>query len=166
MAVLALSLESARLRAPLARRILITDEATRVPPEVGVDEVKRYALDRTRHRHSSTMRVQELYLRGREAGRASVLADFRRAWSSRTPTPGDLLHPISTTRPRPARSKFPDAPFGNAGMIFVARATQGDEFLVDALPAPAEALRRSRHLGGIPRRRSKPWWGDGVRART
>ena len=39
---LALSLEGARIRAPHARRVLLTDERTPVDPSIGVDRVMRF----------------------------------------------------------------------------------------------------------------------------
>src|SRR5258705_12201436 len=43
-AVLALSSEAAAIKAPGARRILITDETTQLPADLRVDEVMRFAL--------------------------------------------------------------------------------------------------------------------------
>ena len=74
MAVLALSLESAALAAPAARRILLTDEATTVPATLPAHEVRRFALDPA-HLMYERMRVQAAYLNDRLAGRCSILMD-------------------------------------------------------------------------------------------
>jgi hypothetical protein len=153
MAVLALSFESARLRAPSARRILITDDATRVPPELGVDEVKRYALDRARPMFER-MRVQELYLRGREAGRASVLMDSDVVVNADPTAIFTTDFDVGLTW----RPEFPDAPF-NGGMIFVAEADAGRQFFVDAL-ACYEALAADPGISAAFPAGIKPWWGD------
>lgn len=153
MTVLAHSLESARLRAPAARRILLTDEATRVPDAIGVDQVLRFPMNREQIMFER-MRVQALYLRDRESARASVLMD------------SDVIVNVD-----PAGvfaedfdvgltwwPEFPDAPF-NGGMIFVAPGAAGLEFFekarrcYEALAAdPAVAAPFPRDLRG--------WWGD------
>lgn len=151
--VLALSFESARIKAPRARRILLTDEATRVPDSIGVDEVRRFPLDASRLMYER-MRVQSIYLEGREPGRASVLMDSDVVVNQDPAAVFAETFDVGLTW----RKDFPDAPF-NGGMIFVAEGGGGPEFFrrvracYDALAADA-ALQRfyPRGLQG--------WWGD------
>jgi hypothetical protein len=151
--VLALSFESARIKAPRARRILLTDEATRVPESIGVDEVRRFPLDRSRLMYER-MRVQTLYLEAREAGRASVLMDSDVVVNQDPASVFGEDFDVGLTW----RKDFPDAPF-NGGMIFVAEGSAGLEFLrrvracYDALAAdPGLQRYYPRGLAG--------WWGD------
>jgi len=153
MAVLALSFESAKLRAPAARRILITDEDTRVDPGLAVDEVKRFALDRTRAMFER-MRVQELYLRGRAPGRATVLMDSDVVVNADPAAIFSTDFDVGLTW----RSEFPDAPF-NGGMIFVAEGDAGRHFFADAL-ASYEALAADPAVMAAFPAGIKPWWGD------
>ena len=153
MAVLALSFESARLRAPHARRILITDEATAVPADLGVHEVMRFALDSSRPMFER-MRVQELYLARREAGRSSVLMDSDIVVNAEPAAIFTADFDVGLTW----RSEFPDAPF-NGGMIFIAEGGGGREFLRDAL-ASYEALAADRGVASAFPGDIKSWWGD------
>lgn len=152
-AVLALSFESARLRAPRARRILLTDEATRVPESMAVDRVLRFPIDPARLMYER-MRVQSRYLEAREGGRASVLMDSD-VVVNRDPAPifAEAFDVGLTWRPG-----FADAPF-NGGMIFVSEGTQGCAFFRAAL-ACYDALAAHAPLQSAFPRDLRAWWGD------
>jgi hypothetical protein len=151
MAVLAQSFESARIRAPRARRLLITDEHTVVPESAGAERVLRFPLDRT-HVMYERMRLQELYLEAREPGRASVLMDSD-VVVNRDPAPifAEAFDVGLTWRP-----EFPDAPF-NGGMIFVSEGDAGLAFVRKAR-ACYDALAAEPAIGGGADLRA--WWGD------
>jgi len=153
MAVLALSFESARLRAPQARRILVTDEATAVPADLGVHEVMRFPLDSSQPMFER-MRVQELYLAGREAGRASVLMDSDVVVNADPTAIFATDFDVGLTW----RPEFPDAPF-NGGMIFVAEGDAGRQFFAEAL-STYEALAVDPGVSAAFPAGIKPWWGD------
>lgn len=153
MAVLALSFESARIRAPAARRILLTDEATRVPDSVGADEVVRFPID-TGRLMFERMRVQQRFLEARAAGRASVLMDSDVVVNR---DPGEIFAEAFdvglTWRP-----EFADAPF-NGGMIFVAEGGAGATFLAKAI-ACYEAIAADAAVVAAFPQGIKAWWGD------
>jgi len=151
--VLALSFESARLRAPRARRILLTDEATPVPDSIAVDEVRRFPLDPERLMYER-MRVQSAYVEGREPGRVSVLMD------------SDIVVNLD---PAPVfaetfdvgltwRRGFPAAPF-NGGMIFVAEGPGAGGFFRKAR-ACYDALAADASIASLFPRDLRAWWGD------
>lgn len=153
MGVLAQSFESARLRAPGARTLLLTDEATKVPQSVGVDEVVREPLDRDRLMYER-MRMQSRFLQRRDPGRATVFTDSDVVVN---------LDPVAvfaedfdvglTWRPG-----FPDAPF-NGGMIFVAPGEAGARFFAEALRC-YDALADGAARKGLFPRDLRGWWGD------
>lgn len=153
MAVLAQSFESARIRAPRARRLLITDEHTAVPATVGADRVLRFPLDPARVMYER-MRLQELYLEAREPGRATVLMDSD-VVVNRDPAP---IFAEGFDVGLTWRADFPDAPF-NGGMIFIAEGDAGLAFVrkaracydaIAAHPAVAPAFPVD----------VRAWWGD------
>jgi hypothetical protein len=151
--VLALSFESARIRAPAARRILLTDEHTTVPDSIPVDDVIRFPLDRDQLMYER-MRVQTLYLERRAVGRASVLMDAD-VVVNLDPAPifGEAFDVGLTWRP-----EFADAPF-NGGMIFVAEGETGLRFLRMAL-ACYDALADDPSIAALHPRGLRAWWGD------
>ena len=153
MGVLALSFESARLRAPRARRILITDEKTAVPETLPVDEVRRFTLDAALPMFERT-RVQGEYLRSRAAGRVSVLMDSDVVVNA---DPADVFAEAFdvglTWRP-----EFADAPF-NGGMIFVSEGDAGARFFASALEC-YEALATDARITAAYPDGIKAWWGD------
>jgi hypothetical protein len=153
MAVLALSFESARIRAPRARRILLTDETTAVPPGMKVEEVVRFPMDLDRLMYER-MRVQESYLGRREAGRHSVLIDSD-VVVNRDPAPifAEAFDVGLTWRP-----DFPNAPF-NGGAIFVASGAAGLEFFSKAR-ACYDAFANSPAVASAFPRDLRAWWGD------
>ena len=153
MGVLALSFESARLRAPGARRILITDERTAVPETLPVDEVRRYSLDATLPMFERT-RVQGEYLRARAPGRVSVLMDSDVVVNADPAGVFTEAFDVGLTW----RPEFADAPF-NGGMIFVAEGDAGARLFASAL-ACYEALAADSRIAAAYPTGVKPWWGD------
>jgi hypothetical protein len=152
-AVLALSFESAQLRAPRARRVLLTDEATAVPPGMKVDEVMRFPMNLDRLMYER-MRVHALYLETRPAGRHSVLIDSDIV-VNRDPTPifGEVFDVGLTWR-----EGVPVAPF-NGGMIFVSSGDAGIEFFRRAR-ACYDALAESDAVAPVYPQDLRAWWGD------
>jgi hypothetical protein len=153
MGVLALSFESARLRAPRARRILITDETTAVPDTMPVDEVRRFALDATLPMFERT-RVQGQYLRERAPGRLSVLMDSDVVVNADPVGVFAEAFDVGLTW----RPEFADAPF-NGGMIFVAEGDGGARLFASAL-ACYEALAADPRISAAYPTGVKAWWGD------
>jgi hypothetical protein len=154
MAVLALSFESARLRAPRARRILLTDETTAVPASLPVERVMRFPLDASRLMFER-MRVQELYLRERGPGRASVLMDSDMVVNAE---PAGIFGEAFDIGLTWRSGEFADAPF-NGGMIYVSEGEGGRAFLAKAL-ACYEALAAEPSLAGFYPTGIKAWSGD------
>ncbi len=153
MAILALSFESAKLRAPRARRILLTDEATVVPTGMNVHEVMRFPVDLGRLMYER-MWVQASYLERRPAGRSSILMDSD-VVVNRDPTPiFSEAFDVGLTW----RTEFPDAPF-NGGLILVASGNAGLEFFSRAR-ACYDAFAESAAVTSAFPRDLRAWWGD------
>src|SRR5258708_23012855 len=112
MSVLSLSFESARIKAPAARRILITDEQTQIPASIDVDEIMRFPLDAARPMFER-MRVQASYLEARPPGRVSVLMDSDVVVNADPAAVFAEDFDVGLTW----RPEFPDAPF-NGGVVF------------------------------------------------
>jgi hypothetical protein len=153
LAVLALSFESAAIRAPQARRVLLTDEHTPIPAAMQVDEVIRYPIDLKRLMYER-MRIQALYLGNRPPSRVSVLMDsdvvVNREPSAVFATDFDIG---LTWRP-----EFADAPF-NGGMIFVGEGDKGLGFYQRAR-ACYDALAADPAVTSPFPRDLRAWWGD------
>lgn len=153
MAVLAHSFETARMRAPSARRILLTDEVTQVPATVAVDRVLRFPINREQIM-LERMRVQTIYLRERGHARASVLMDSDVFVNVDPASVFSEDFDVGVTW----RPEFPDAPF-NGGMIFVAPGPGGQAFLEKALRC-YEALALDPAVAAPFARDLRAWWGD------
>jgi hypothetical protein len=153
LAVLALSFESAAIRAPRARRILLTDEHTPIPATMPVDEVLRFPVDLAKLMYER-MRVQALYLGRRPASRASVLMDSD-VVVNREPSPvfAQDFDIGLTWRP-----EFADSPF-NGGMIFVGVGGKGLEFF-DRARACYDGLVADPAVTAPFPRDLRAWWGD------
>jgi hypothetical protein len=151
--VLSLSFESAAIRAPRARRILLTDEHTPVPASMQVDEVIRHPIDLDKLMYER-MRVQALYLAHRPASRVSVLMDSD-VVVNREPSPvfAQDFDIGLTWRP-----EFADSPF-NGGMIFVGVGGKGLEFFERAR-ACYDALAADPVVTAAFPRELRGWWGD------
>jgi hypothetical protein len=153
MAALALSMEAAAHKAPQARRILLTDEATQVPGALPVHEVRRFPMDRSRLMYER-MRAQAAYLRDRPTGRCSILLDSD-VVVNREPSAvfAEAFDVGLTWRP-----EIGHAPF-NGGVIFIAQGNAGLAFFgrtlacYDALAADARVASRFPHD-------LRAWWGD------
>ena len=153
MAVLALSFESAAIRAPRARRVLLTDDATVIPSGMKVDEVMRFPIDRARLMYER-MRVQASYLENRPAGRHSLLIDSD-VVVNRDPAPVFAeCFDVGLTW----RTGLPNAPF-NGGAIFVAAGRPGVEFFVKAR-ACYDAFADDTAIAAAFPRDLRSWWGD------
>jgi hypothetical protein len=153
VAVLALSFESAAIRAPRARRVLLTDDATVIPAGLKVDEVMRFPMDHDRLMYER-MRVQASYLGNRAAGRHSVLIDSD-VVVNRDPAP---IFAEAFDVGLTWRAGLPNAPF-NGGAIFVASGEAAAGFFTRArscydafADTPSVAAPYPRGLRG--------WWGD------
>lgn len=151
--VLAQSFESARLRAPASRRLLLTDEATRVPAGLAADRVLRFPID-CEQLMFERMRVQALYLRDREPGRATVLMDSDVVVNIDPAAVFAEDFDVGLTW----RPEFPDAPF-SGGMIFVAPGSAGLAFFEKARQC-YEALARDTAVAASFPRSLRAWWGD------
>jgi hypothetical protein len=153
MTVLALSFESAAIRAPRARRVLLTDNATAVPAGMKVDEVMRFPMDSARLMYER-MRVQASYLQSRPAGRHSVLIDSD-VVVNRDPAPVFAeAFDVGLTW----RTGLPNAPF-NGGAIFVASGRAGCQFFGKALACYGTFSEKPDVAAAFPRD-LRAWWGD------
>jgi len=149
--VLAHSFQSVRIRAPNARTVLLTDEATRVPD--GIDEVVREPIDRNRLMYER-MRAQSRYLHRRDPARATVLMDSDVVVN---------LDPLAVFAEDfdvglTWRKGEPDAPF-NGGMIFVAPGDGGARFFDEALRC-YDAIADDAARKGLFPQDLRAWWGD------
>ena len=151
--VLALSFESAALRAPRARRILLTDEHTPVPPALKIDEVIRFPIDLERLMYER-MRVQSLYLEQRRADRVSVLLDSDVVINREPSTIFAETFDVGLTW----RPEFADAPF-NGGVIFIGKGNGGAAFFHRTLTC-YNALAASTAVSAFFPRDLRAWWGD------
>jgi len=153
MAVLALSMESAASKAPQARRILLTDEATQVPATLPAHEVRRFPMDLSRLMYER-MRVQEAYLRDRPADRCSVLLDSDIVVNREPSAVFAEAFDVGLTW----RSEIGHAPF-NGGVIFVAPGEAGPAFFGRTL-ACYDALAADARVGSRFPHDLRAWWGD------
>jgi hypothetical protein len=153
ISVLALSFESAYLRAPKAKRILLTDENTPVPPEMKVDQVMRFPIDLTRLMYER-MRIQTLYLQERPADRCSVMMDSDVIVNRDVAAIFAEDFDIGLTW----RPEFPDAPF-NGGVILVSRGSGGLQYLRSARSC-YDALADSPSVAPLYPKDLRAWWGD------
>lgn len=151
--VLQLSFAAAALRAPLARRIVLTDETTAIPEETGAHEIRRFALDPGALMYER-MRLQQLYLRSRPSERASVFMDTDVVMNRDPAEVFQQQFDIGLTW----RTGFPDAPF-NGGLIFAGPGDKALGFLTDAR-ACYDSMVGSPAVGALFSRSIKGWWGD------
>ena len=151
--VLARSFESARLKAPGARRVLLTDETTHVPDSIPADLVMRFPLNRELVMYER-MRIQALYLEQREAGRASVLMDSD-VVVNRDPAP---IFAEAFDVGLTWRLGSPEAPF-NGGMILVAPGEAGLAFFRMAREC-YDAIAVDSAITSFFPKDLRAWWGD------
>jgi hypothetical protein len=153
MAAAAQSFAAAKERAPRARRILLTDEDTRVPDGVGAHDVIRMPLDGNRLMYER-MRLQERHLAVRPAGRATVFMDVDVATNR---DPAEIFaqdFDIGLTW----RAEFPEAPI-NGGLLFVGPGPRGQAFFREALRC-YDALATDARIAPLFERDLRAWWGD------
>jgi hypothetical protein len=152
-AVAALSFEAAKHRAPRARRVLLTDEHTQVPDELGAHEVIRTPINRDWLMYQR-MHAQERYLATRPLDRATVLMDVD-VVPNRDPSGifAEDFHVGLTWRP-----EFPDAPV-NGGLIFVGPGAEGHAFFRQAIRC-YDSLAVDGRLASLFDRDLRSWWGD------
>lgn len=148
--LLALSFESAMLRAPHAQRILLTDEATRVPPDLAAHQVIRFALDPQRLMYER-MRAQLGFLGLRQRRRPSVFLDSDVVVNREPAAVFGEAFDVGLTW----RSGMPESRF-NGGVIFAAPGDRAGAFLQRVL-ACYDALAADPRFGGEAVR---SWWGD------
>jgi hypothetical protein len=154
--LLALSFEAARLRAPRARRILLTDEHTPVDASMDVDRVMRFPIDHGRLMYER-MRVQLAYLEGREAGRASTLLDSDVIVNVEPSSIFAEGFDVGLTW----RMGLPDAPF-NGGVILVGPDEErGVAFLRKAREC-YDDIADNRAIASMFPTDLRNWWGDQV----
>jgi hypothetical protein len=150
---LQLTFSAAAIKAPLARRIILTDNATEFPEGIGAHEIIRLALDKSALMYER-MRLQLAYLQARPDGRASVLMDTDVVINRDPAGIFNQEFDIGLTW----RTGFPDAPF-NGGLIFVGPGRQGMSFFTDAI-ACYDNLAAARGLAEFFNGSLKAWWGD------
>lgn len=152
-AALAACFASARLRAPEAGRILLTDGRTALP-DLGDARVLRMPMD-ARYPMFERMRLQERFLAERPAGRATVFMDSDvMTLAEPSPVFAEDFDVGLTWREGAA----PEAPF-NGGMIFANRGEAARRFLARALDG-YEALAASPRVAPLYPGDLRAWWGD------
>ncbi len=144
--------ESAQLRAPAARRVLLTDERTVLPSFASGVAVVRCSIDPARLMYER-MRVQREYLRARRAGAATVFLDSDVVVNAEPSAIFAEDFDVGLTH-RPVV----DAPF-NGGVIFVAAGSAGERFFGKAL-ACYDALAEAPAIAALYPRDLRAWWGD------
>ncbi|HET6620554.1 MAG TPA: hypothetical protein VFG64_11470 [Dongiaceae bacterium] len=150
---LRLSFQSAAQRAPRARRVVLTDEATDFPDTVGADAIVRFAMDPRLTMFERT-RAQAAYLRSMADDRACVLMDTDVAINRDPVEALQTGFDVGLTW----RTGFADAPF-NGGLILVADACRGRAFMARVLDC-YEGLAADARLSRLFSRNLKSWWGD------
>jgi len=151
--VAAASFAAAAHNAPRARRILLTDEHTPVPDDIGAHDVVRHTIDCSRLMYER-MRIQERHLASRVAGRATVFMDVD-VMTNRDPA--EIFaqdFDIGLTW----RVEFPEAPI-NGGLIFAAPGDGALTFFREARRC-YDALADDGRIAGLFERDLRAWWGD------
>jgi hypothetical protein len=144
--------ESARLRAPASRQVLLTDVDAVFPALGPRVKVVRAKVDRSRLMYER-MRLQHEHLVDRRAGVATVFLDSDVAVNAEpSPIFSEDFDVGLTYRP------LVEAPF-NGGVIFVGPGEAGEKFFASAL-ACYEALARSPAIAALYPEDLRAWWGD------
>lgn len=151
--VLRLAFQAAQLRAPRSKRVILTDEATIFPDDIGADEIRRFPIDSAAIMYERA-RAQVAYLESLADDRACVLMDSDIVVNRDPVEAFQLDFDVGLTW----RSGFPDAPF-NGGLILIADVRKGRAFMTRALDCYAR-LAVDRRLSGLFDRSLKGWWGD------
>lgn len=153
LAMAAMAFEAARMRAPAARRVLLTDRHTLVPPTVGAHEIIRQDVDHGRLMYER-MRVQRAYLESRAPDRVSVIMDVDVVTNR---NPAEIFaedFDIGLTW----RSEFPKMPF-NGGVLFAGRGAKPLAFF-DAALTCYDALASDAAVAAASAADLRRWWGD------
>lgn len=148
-----LAFESAAVRAPGARRILLTDERSAFPDDLPADEIRRLPLDPTRTMYER-MRAQIGYLETRPEARVSILMDTD-VLVNRDP---GLLFAEDFDVALTWRDNLVDAPF-NGGLIAIGHGTAGLDFMKTAL-ACYDRIADDAAVTRLFPKDLRAWWGD------
>lgn len=147
------SFEAAARKAPAARRILLTDDTTKVPDNFNAHEIVRDKVNLAFPMYER-MRMQTEHLKNRPRGSATVFMDVDIVPNA------DPLNIFSqdfdvgvTWRDFP-----PDAPI-NGGLIFAAPGAKPQKFFAEALRC-YEKLARDPVLKPLWPHDLRRWWGD------
>ncbi len=151
--VLRLAFRSAALRAPKSKRVILTDEATAFPDDIGADEIRRFAIDPGFIMYERT-RLQVAYLESLADDRSCILMDSDVVVNRDPVEVFQRDFDVGLTW----RSGFPDAPF-NGGLILIADAGKGRSFMARVLDCYSR-LAVDPRLTGLFDRSLKAWWGD------
>jgi hypothetical protein len=151
--VLRLAFQSAQLRAPKSKRVILTDEATVFPDDIGADEIRRVPIDPAAIMYERT-RSQVAYLANLAADRSCVLMDSDIVVNRDPAEAFQQDFDVGLTW----RTGFPDAPF-NGGLILIADARKGRSFMAHVLDCYDRLVVNPR-LTGLFDRSLKSWWGD------
>ena len=144
--------ESARLRAPASRRVLLTDFRTELPHLGDGIEVMRLPVDGARLMYER-MRVQHAYLRTRPRAAATVFLDSDVVVNAEPSMIFSQAFDVGLTH-----REVVDAPF-NGGVIFVAPGQGGLRFFEKGL-ACYEAMATDATIAPLFSKDLRAWWGD------
>jgi len=151
--VLRLAFQAAAQRAPRARRVILTDQSTGFPDDIGAHEILRFSID-PRFIMFERTRLQAAYLQNLDDDRACVLMDTD-VVVNRDPVEAlEAGFDVGLTW----RSGFPDAPF-NGGLILIADARRGRAFMNRVLDCYTR-LSADVQLARLFGKDLKSWWGD------
>lgn len=150
---LRLALDSAALRAPGARRIVLTDDRTRFPDDLPAEEIRRLPIDPARAMYER-MRAQVAYLDTRPEGRSSILMDTD-ILVNRDP---GLIFAEDFDVALTWRDNHVDAPF-NGGLIAIGPGKAGLQFLSSAL-ACYDRIADDATVAPLFPKNLRAWWGD------
>jgi hypothetical protein len=151
--VLRLAFQAAARRAPRARRVILTDESTEFPDDIGAHEILRFPID-PRFIMFERTRLQAAYLQTLDDDRACVLMDTD-VVVNRDPVEAlQAGFDVGLTW----RSGFPDAPF-NGGLILIADVRRGRAFMSRVLDCYTR-LSADAQLSRLFGKDLKSWWGD------
>jgi hypothetical protein len=151
--VLRLAFQAAAQRAPRARRVILTDENTRFPDDIGAHDILRFPLD-PRFIMFERTRLQAGYLQTLADDRACVLMDTDIVVNRDPVEALEAGFDVGLTW----RPGFPDAPF-NGGLILIADARRGRAFMNRVLDCYTR-LAADAELARLFGKDLKSWWGD------
>ena len=144
--------DSARLRAPAARRVLLTDMQTQLPHFGSEVEVRRFPID-SAHLMYERMRIQHEHLRARPATAATVFVDSDVIVNLEPSAIFSEAFDVGLTH-----RAVVDAPF-NGGVIFAAPGAGAGRFFAKALECYG-AMADAPSIAPLYPRSLRCWWGD------